>query len=234
MANIFDYNEKAFKEFSRFYAAAPGKARRATSRLLSQFAYGTREEATKHIKNTMTVRNPKFVETSIRWRGARPTNIDNQKSQTFSVSLRNTTGFKEQQDNKVDKRTRSQSLLARGNTFSKKVKPSLRMKPSRSFFSAADFDLPSGKAQTPALIKHMKKKYKNKPFLIKKKYRQIKRGLYKFVRNKMMLLQNFEKKPRPVKYNPWMDKARQNFFRSTNVDKEWGKAIKFITTKRKF
>ena len=51
-ATIFDYDDKAFKAFARFYSKAPQKARKATARMLTQFAFGTRQEAIKEIKRT--------------------------------------------------------------------------------------------------------------------------------------------------------------------------------------
>jgi len=234
MANIFEYNDKSFKAFSKFYAKAPFKARRATARVLSQFAFGVRQEALKEIKKKMTIRSEKFVNSSMRFKGARSARIDDQVSATFSIGRARFSGWEEQNDGTADKRTRSQSLLARGNNFKKKVKPSVKMKPGRDFISMGDFKLPSGKAQVPAYLKAVKAKYKNKPFILKKKYKNIKRGLYKFVRNKMQILQNFEKKPRKVKRIPWMKTARGNYFRKTDIDREWIKALDFITKKKKF
>ena len=235
MTTIFDYDKKAFKEFSKFYRAAPAKARRATARMLTRFAFGTREEAIKEIHRTMTVRSEGFVKRQMRFKGARATNIDNQESSTFSVATDRFTGWKEQNDGTPDKRTRSQSLLARGRSFDKKVSPRNRMKPGNRFFSANSFDkMPTGAKETPALIKRMKVNHKNKPFIIKKRYKRIKRGVYKFVRNKMMILQNFEKKRTTPKKNPWMRSARENYFRSANLDREWTKSIEFITRKKKF
>lgn len=234
MANIFDYSDRSFKAFSKFYAKAPFKARRATARMLSQFAFGTRQEAIGEIVRTMTVRSEKFVSSSMVFKGARAQPIDQQQSSAGSIARQRFSGWVEQQDGKIDNRTRTQSLLARGNNFSKRVKPSVRMKPGRDFITMGDFDLPSGGQQVPTYISMVKKKYKNKPFLLKKKYKNIKRGVYKFVKNKMQILQNFEAKKRKPKPNPWMTNARLRFFKSTDVDKEWGKAISFITKKKKF
>ena len=234
MADIFNYNQKSMKAFIKFYQEAPGKAKKATARMLSQFAFGTREEAIKQIKKTMTVRNERFVKSSIIWRGARIGPIESQQSSAGSIRRGKSTGWAEQQDNKTDKRTRSQSLLARGNNFNRKVKPSVRMKQKNRFFSSGSFGIEKGKQEVPRLIRKMKRDYKNKPFIIKTNYKQIKRGVYKFVRKKMMILQNFEKRPKGVRRNPWMDNARANFFKSTDIDKEWGKAIDFILKKKKF
>lgn len=234
MANIFDYDDKSFKAFSKFYSKAPFKARRATAALLSRFAFGTRMKAIQEIENTMTVRSERFVASSIRFNSARATKIDNQVSSTFSIERDRFTGWIEQSEGSADKRTRSQSLLARGSNFSKKVKPSIRMKPGRDFLSMSDFKLPDGAGKVPAYIKMVKRNHKNKPFILKKKYKQIKRGVYKFTRNKMQILQNFEKKPRAVKRNPWMLNARENYFKSIDLNHEWSRAIDFITKKRKF
>ena len=235
MSTIFDYNKKTFKEFSRFYEKAPVKARRATARMLSVFAFGTKEEAFREIRRTMTIRSERFVKTSLRYKGARATNIDSQRSSAFSIERDRFTGWKEQNEGSPDKRTRSQSLLSRGRSFNKRVRPSARMKPGRSFIDENDFDdLPSGNKKVPAMIARVKLKHKNKPFIIKRKYKSIKRGLYKFIRNKMMILQNFEKKKTTVKRNPWMMNARRNYFKRADISKEWGKSIEFRTKKRRF
>ena len=234
MTDIFSYSDRSFKAFSKFYAKAPFLARRSTARMLSVFAFGTRKEAINEINSTMNVRNQKFVSSSIIFRGARATRIDDQQSSTGSIARARSTGWIEQQEGKVDSRTRSQSLLARGNNFDKQVAPSARLKPGRSFITMGSFDLPSGPAQVPTYIRLVKSKYKNKPFILNKKYRQIKRGVYKFVRNKMMLLQNFERKPRKVKHNPWMTNARERYMSKVDLDAEWVKSIEFITKKKKF
>lgn len=234
MATIFDFDKRALKAFVKFYEVAPFKARKATARLLSQFAFGTRQKAIKEIHKTMTVRSPKFVERSIIFKSAKASRIEDQVAITASISRPRFTGWREQEDGLVDQRTRTQSLLARGNNFAKKVKPSVRLKPGRSFIKLGDFGTPSGPNQIPAFIKIVKGKYKNRPFILNKKYKQIKRGVYKFVRNKMQILQNFEAKRRKPKSNPWMTNARRKYFSSTDIDAEWGKAIKFITKKKRF
>lgn len=234
MTTIFDYNKKVFDSFSRFYAKAPGKARKATARMLNQFAFGVKDETFLHMKRTMTVRNPRFVKSSVRVIMARSTNIDRQKSQTGSIKRARFSGWIEQEEKVPDDRGRSQSLLARGGNWNKKVKPSVKMKPGRNFTSMGDFDLPSGKGKFPAYFRKIKKGNKGKPFLVKRKYKSLKRGLYKFIRGKMMILQNFEKKKKPVKLNPWMTKSRERYFRRVNLNKEWEKSIAFITKKKKF
>ena len=234
MATIFDYDKRSFKAFAKFYGKAPTKARQATARLLSQFAFGTRLSAIEEINRTMTVRTPRFVTSSMRYTAARPRSIDNQVAITASIAKPRSTGFREQVTQKPDKRTRTQSLLARGNNFDKRVKPRNRMKPGASFITESDADIKGNQEKVPGLIRYVKRNHKNKPFLITRKYKRIKKGLYIFKKNKMMILQNFEAKRRTPKHNPWMENARNRFFRGTDIQSEWMKAITFITNKKKF
>lgn len=235
MATIFDYNDRVFKEFSKFYGRAPKQARRATARMLTQFAFGTRVQAIKEIESSMVTRTKGFVKSSLRFSGAKPVHIDLQESHTFSIAKPRSTGFLEQQEGSMNKNSVSKTLLSRGNNFSRRVAPRFRLKSSNNFITENDFnDLPSGSKKTGAYIARVKRKYKNKPFLVRRKYKSIKKGIYIFKRKQMLILRNFEAKPRRVKKNPWMTRAREKFFKNNDVDQQWIKAMNFITRKRKF
>lgn len=235
MATIFEFNDSSLKSFSKFFGKAPKRARRVVARLLTQFAFGTREFAIKEIKKSMTIRNERFLKSRMRFERAKPINIDNQESRTFSVGATNFTGWAEQQSGSVHKRTRSQTLLARGGNFKRKVKPSVRMKPGKSFVNEGDFNLPSGKGKMPAYFRILRKpSNRNKPFIIKRKYKSLDRGLYVQKRGKLKKLQSFDAKPTKVKRNEWMTRARASYFKSINLEKEWIKAIDNVLTKKRF
>ena len=225
MSTIFEYNDTSFKNFSKFYDKAPKRARKATARMLSKFAFGVRNQAIKEIKETMNVRNARFVERQMRFKSAKPINIDSQESGAGSVSVRGFSGWEENAKGSRDPRTRTQSLLARGNSWGKKVRPSVRMKPANEFTSEGDFKLPDGKRKMPAYFAKIRTKRKNKPFIIKKKYKSMPKGLYVFKRGKIMKLQNLDPKPKSIRKNPWLRTARRKFFSKNSIEDLWKESM---------
>lgn len=234
MADIFNYSDRSFKAFSKFYDKAPRRARMATAQVLSKMAFGTRKEAVREIKRTMTVRNPRFVERQMRFGRARNTNINNQQSWAGSIEGRNFTGWEENAEGGVDNRSRTQTLLARSGSFKKKVKPSLRMKPSNDFLSQSDFKLPSGKNKMPAYLSQLKRKHKNKPFIVRKKYKKMIKGLYKFRKNKPVMLQNLDPKRKKIKKNTWLLTAKRRFFAKNNLDDIWRDSMDDLFRNKRF
>ncbi len=234
MSSIFEFNDSSLKNFSKFYNAAPRRARKATARMLSKFAFGTRNEAIKVIRETMNVRNDRFVSSKVRFQGAKATNIDSQQSGAGSVFGRNFTGWEENARGSRDKRTRTQSLLARGNNWNKKVKPSVRMKPAKEFISESDFKLPDGKAKMPAYFAKIRTKHKRKPFIIKKKYKSMDKGLYVFRRSKIMKLQNFNPTAKSIKKNPWLKTARRRFFAKNSIEDLWKESMEDLFKMKNF
>lgn len=228
MATIFDWDDRSFKAFTKLYKNSPSKARRATAQLLSQFAFATRQQAIIEINRSMTVRSKKFVESRLRFKRARNEQIDHQRSKTFSVGAKNFSGWEEQMTGGKQKGTRTQSLLARSGNFDKKVKPSNRMKPGRNFINRGDYDLPRGGDEMKVYFIKVRTQNPNKPFIVKKRYKRVKKGLYIFKRGKMRMLQNFEASPRATKVNPWMRRARANFNKQMDIGKEWEKSLRTV------
>lgn len=236
MATIFDYNDRAFKEFSKFYNKAPSRARKASARMLSKFAFGTRNEAIIEINRTMSVRNKRFVARGMRFQNARPTNIDNQFSVAGSISGNRFSGWKENYEGSRDNRTRTHSLLSRSGSWKKKIKPSVRMKPARDFLSISDFSKETSRSSNPnaVFLALMKKKKKNKAFIMKKRYKGLKKGVYKYTGRKLKRLIDLEPKSRSVKRNRWLDTARNRFFAKNNLDELWKEAISDLFKSKRF
>lgn len=234
MKTIFDFNQTSFENFAKFYDKAPGKARKSTARLLSKFAFGTRNQALIEIKKSMNIRNERFVARNLRFKGAKPTNIDAQSSGAGSIETRGFTGWIENAKGSRDNRTRSQTLLSRGNNWNKKIKGPNRMKPGNNFIDVGDFKLPDGKQKMPAFFAKIKRKHKNKPFVIKRKYKTMPKGLYVYKRRKIQKLQDFNPKTKIIKKNPWLRRARRNFFANNSIEKLWEESIKDLFKTKRF
>ncbi len=225
MATIFDWDDRNLKAFIKLYGKAPNKARAAVAQLLSQFAFATRQLAIEEINKSMTVRNARFVKSRVRFERARVEAIENQRSRTFTIGAKNFSGWEEQVTGGRSSRTRTQSLLARGGSFDKKVRPSIRMKPNRNFLNRGDFDLPKGGNEMQVYFIKVRTNHPNKPFIVEKRWRKVKKGLYIFKGRKMRMLQNFEAKPRATKKDDFMQRARDKFDNTLDISKQWEIAL---------
>ncbi len=116
----------------------------------------------------------------------------------------------------------------------KKVKPSVRMKPAVTFINEGDFSLPRGKFRSPAYLSKIWRKHKGKPFIMKRKYKKMKKGLWVMTRKKARRLQSFEPKAKKIKKNPWLARSHDNFFLKADLDALWVEAMDYLFKDRKF
>ena len=129
MGTRFTFDKTGIKDFAKEQKRKPYKIRRATADVLSAIAYQTKLVSFIEIDKTMTVRSKRFVQTALRYKRAKPGRIDGQESSAFSIERDRFSGWAEQMGENRDKRTRTQSLLARSKSFEKKVAPRNRAKP---------------------------------------------------------------------------------------------------------
>ena len=235
--SIFGFEGTEVKKLEKFYKGAPGLFNRAARGLLNGFAFGTRNEAIDTIKHRMIVRNEKFVKSRIRVNKTKGSRLDNMFSETGSLpdASGNFQGWVEQEEGKTAKRTRVQTLVARGNNLKNKVRPKYRMKNARNFINENTWDLGDLRDESKRVgifIKEVIKRNYREPFILTKRYRKMKRGVYIYRSKRILRLQNFESENTQPKRIKWMTIARNNYFRSIDIRKEWAKSINIVLPKK--
>ncbi len=223
MTKLFSIQAKDIVDLIKFYKRAPQQFQRASGMVLNSFAFGTRKAAIDTINDEMTVRNPRFVSSSLLV-DKTPLNakFTAQEATIGSIKRDRFSGWIEQQTGKRRKKTRVATLLARGQSAGKQVKPSVRMKPSKDFPDPSEF-----KNSVPAMLNALTRKKHRKPFILKK-FSKFKPGLYKFLRKKIVKLQDFDSKKAQPKRLDWMGIAIDKYFRAHPIRDTWADALRRV------
>ena len=229
MATIFSLDKSDLKNLEKFFKVAPFKFAKAARGLLNGFAFGTRQESVKQINRRMTVRNTRFVNSVLRFNRARGNDINTMVSEAGSIGRDRFDGWKEQEEGVKTKRSRVATFMARGNNKQKQIRPSMRMKPNHQFINENTWELnvKNNSRRVPVFLMEIARRGYTKPFIISRRYKNYKRGLYIRRRKRIRLLQSFEPANVQPKRIKWLTAARANFFKRTNLRNEWAKAIKF-------
>ena len=225
---IFDISSPDLKKLKKFFKQAPRQFQFAAAGVLNDQAFGTRREAIQKIGRNMIVRNPKFVNSMVRFNKARGAqDISLQQSETGSMRRKGFSGWVEQETGKRTQRTRTQTLLARGGSRQNIVKRGFRMRPGLKFTDPDDFSDVVGNPEhrTIAMLAILRRDKFKKPFILPSN-RRGKKGLYKFQRGKVKRLQNLEpSKPQP-KRKPWLIPGRNQYFQKTNLIAVWKEQLR--------
>lgn len=227
---MLSLDKRDILKLEKFYKRAPKQFMIAARGMLTTFAFQAREQQIKEIQSSMTVRNLRFVQSRIRYQKARGSRIDNIFSESGSIQSPRFTGWKEQQTGVSAQRTRTQSLIARGE-WKSQVKGTARMKPANKFFDPdSEMEGKSTEQRVTAAIAGMRKgTVKKRNFLIRKKMKgrlsTFKRGLWAMKRRLLFRLQTFNPPRLQPKRNPWHTRAVQKAMKKINLRIEWAKQI---------
>ena len=223
------FNQKTLglKNLEKFYKKAPKKFARASSGMINNLAFETRTAALVNIASDMNIRSDRFVNRQMKVAKARAVPISQQKAEVGSVRTSAFTGWVEQETGKAPKRTRTFGIAARRGKQQNTASAKARLKPANQFFSVNDFDIPNAADEdhrTQIFLQLMSKEHANTPFVMRRKYRRIRKGLYVFSkRGKLKQLQDFG--GMKVKRKPWMRPAAHKINTKANVRKQWARAI---------
>lgn len=227
---MFNLNRRDILRLEKFYKRAPKQFMFAARGMLTTFAFQAREQQIREIQSSMTVRNLRFIKSRIRYQKARGGRIDNIFSESGSVRSSRFTGWEEQQTGIKAKRTRTQSLTARGE-WKSQVMGTARMKPTNKFFDPdSEMEGKSTEQRMTAALAGMRKgTVKKRNFLIRKKMKgrmsTFKRGLWAMKRRLTFRLQTFDPPRVQPRRNPWHTRAVQKAMRRINLRNEWAKQI---------
>lgn len=228
MSELFNVSTGELIEFRKLMTRGPRQFQKATANVLTSFAFGTKASASKVIHDKFTVRNSRFVNSKLRAEKAKASdNINSQRSAAGSISGPRFSGWIEQEEGKTTTRTRVANKFARQNTWSKQMIGRSRLKPNQKFKSPSDFNI-KAKNETHRMTVFLiilSRRKRQQSFIISKKFKKFKKGLYRFKSGKIERLQNFE----PTKVQPkrikWLTLGREKFFATANISDIWRGAV---------
>jgi len=227
---MFEVDLKDFKLLVRQYKINAREFRAAQINVLNSQAFGTRASAINVIQRGMTVRNKRFVASSLQVTKA---SAGAPYATVGSVYRKDFSGWVEQQTGKRASRKRLPTRSARRGNWRNRVAPSLRMKTQNKFVSDKNIIRSTGNAseRTYGMLSYVRRTKYRKPFILSgsKKYRK---GLYKLVGKKVKLIQQIGGVQGNVRRFPWMTYAVQRYMRKNAPIKVWAESVKRIVNFR--
>ena len=225
MSQMFDLDKKELVELVMIMRKQPKVWNRAATNLLNSFAFGNRQESIKVIRTRMTVRNERFLSSSLRVEKAKTNQkLASKIAEVGSIRRDRFSGWAEQELGTATKQTRSQSLLARGGSTNKVIRPGVRMKPAKNYERPENFNGQDLHHRNIVMMQTLRRRKYRKPFVIHG-HKRIRSGLYKFHSRKLMILQDF-KAPKGPKRVKWLSGGEQKYFAKNKPSAVWREALK--------
>jgi len=224
--DLFKISAPDLINLRRFYKRAPKQFTFAVANMLNSFAFGTREQALKVLKGSMTIRNPRFVSKMLRAQTVKgSTPIASQKALAGSLESQRFTGWSEQELGTAPKKTRTASLFARAGQHAKQMKRKARLLPGTKYMTPDDVKGKNAHHRAVVLLIITNRERSKEPFVIKG-HDTLMDGLYQWAgKGKLKMLQTFEEAKRPKKLD-WLTRARKRYFNKTNITSLWEKTLK--------
>jgi len=214
------------KNLEKFYRKAPKQFARASAGMLNNLAFQGRTQALVQIAGDMNIRSDRFVNSRMQVDRARGRSISQQKAEFGSRPTARFSGWVEQETGKAPLRNRVFGIAARRGSERNVATGKARLKAGNKFFTPNDFDIKGNDAdhRTVIFLQLMATEHANKPFVMRKQYRKMSKGIYVFSkRGKLRQLQDF--KAMTVKRDPWMAPTRKRVLTRANVRSQWARSI---------
>lgn len=215
------------RNLEKFYKKAPKKFARASAGMLNNLAFQTRGAALIRIASDLAIRNPRFVASRMQVEKAKSGPMSGQRAEAGSVAKDRFSGWTEQETGAEPLRNRVFTLTARRGNNQNQAAPSSRLKPGNNIVDINDLSIAAtGRMQRRRIFIQMMSRRPNKPFIMRRKYKKMRRGVYVFKGKRLLQLQAFDRMT--VKRKPWMKPARASVMTRGNVRAAWAKSIKFV------
>jgi hypothetical protein len=233
MADMFNMDLKEFRRHQKFLKKAPRAVRAAVAFTLNGFALGNKRFSKDIIHSQMTVRNPKFIDGSLKTVFAKPSQSVNTMSSIFgSVNRPRYTGLREQQMGTSPRLDRSSTRASREGVRTRAMKGYARLKPQGKYPSpnqpmsmnktrdGRDFGLSglTGAKRIVAFLSILAERKVAQTFILRKPFGRFKKGLYRFKQGVIKKLQSFTGRGKPKRVK-WLTKGMDSYFKSINLDK---------------
>ena len=221
---------KLIKNMRRY----PKKYAAAAAMWVNRAAFGTRTNVLDYMNRNMTIRSPGFLKGRVRVEKAssRQGSIRVQQATVGSIKADRHTGWAEQEGLKVDRRKKTVTMAARGGVLSKKVKPSLRMKPGKSRPKPGDYAGRTRRGRANVMLQELGRKRYRGAFVMYG-HRKLRPGLYKFGpgpkgEQSLEAIQLFKRRPAKPQSKPWMRHSVRKYYAKLNRKRVWSDIMRRI------
>jgi hypothetical protein len=197
-------DDKQLKQFQKMCRSGQKEFQYVTAEYLNSSAFRARELNIKNIQSQMTIRDQRFLSSSLRVEKTKPVSINQQIAISGSITRPRFTGWKEQEDGGTAERKRKITISARGGSKQAKAQQKARLKPSNKIYKPEQFQGVTYERRFYFMMRVLGSRGGGQ-FLITKKIK-TKRGalnpaLYNLKNGKISMLQKFE--ALEVRRNKW-------------------------------
>ncbi len=219
--SIFEVKDKGLKRLVASMTASPKKFRKASAIVLNSWSYETRNEVIKVLHRKTKTRTKSFAGAMTRFTGTNyATPVGSQKTIVGFIDRVRFSGFVEQEFGKKVESKHHSTLAGRGGSASKKIKRGVRLD--------RNMDKLSARSKHKA-IKFLRGRKSRKPFIIKNQD-NIKDGVYVMKKQKLTMMQSFEKQKQPKRFS-FLKAGLKNSLRKNTMDSLWRKNMEKILKK---
>lgn len=190
---------------------------------INNLAYSMRQKYIDEIDDRMTVRNEKFVSSRMRVTRAKGRDLNSIEAQVGSISSPRFSGWAEQERGDKPNNNRTITSFGRvGADDQRQAKGKARAKTNNKFAKISDYTIRAKSRKHRLIIFLQKMTEEKRTFVMPRKYKGLKRGVY-FVKGKRLKrVQTFG--PRKVKINKWMEPVNKQL-KQKEIAKEWKKSL---------
>ena len=220
-------DDKQLKQFKKMCRSGQKEFQYVTAEYLNSSAFRARELNIKNIQSQMTIRDQRFLSSSLRVEKTKPVSINQQIAISGSIARPRFTGWKEQEDGGTAERKRKITISARGGSKQAKAQQKARLKPSNKIYKPEQFQGVTYERRFYFMMRVLGSRGGGQ-FLLSQKLRTrrgyMNPGLYGLKSGKISMLQKFEApeiKRKPWQTDDWNDIKRRAEINSARALERW-------------
>lgn len=228
--NEFEMNLNEIENLEDFFKRNGKLFVRAAVGTVNNIAFEQRKNYIEQIEENMTVRNEKFVSRQMRVTTAKARNLDNIQALAGSIKSDRFSGWEEQETGKPSANHRTFTAFGRVSvSMDRQAKGKARAKTNNTFAKISDYTIRATSRRHRLIIFLQMMTERKKAFVMPRKYKGLKRGVY-FVKGKQLKrVQTFGQ--RKVKREPWM-KPVNDRLKQQDISKQWKKTLNYLLPRK--
>lgn len=220
-------DDKQLKQFQKMCKSGPKEFQYVTAEYLNSSAFRARELNIKNIQSQMTIRDQRFLSSSLRVEKTKPVSINQQIAISGSITRPRFTGWEEQEKGTTPQRKRKVTISARGGSNQAKAQNRARLRPGNKIYKPEQYQGKTYKQRFYLMMRILGSRGGGQ-FLITQKI-STRRGflnpaLYGLKGGKISMLQKFEApqiKRKPWQTDDWNDIKRRAEINSSRALERW-------------
>lgn len=220
-------DKRDLNNLADYFKKAPGALVPAIRQSLTHLAMRTKENDFRIISETMIVRNPRFVQSSLRFSPARGNRISSMEAKAFSVKRERFTGWEEQQEGKPPIKKRVSTLQGRGGNRRATMRGYARLRNNRQIYHPEQFQGRNMKAKFMFMMRVLNSRGRGEFLLTQSlptRRGALGRGLYGIRGHKIFRYQVFDNNMRP-RPSRWRTRSLQLLRTNHNMQSVWSREL---------